>query len=65
MNLTEDDNLCIRCFDEPSNDTLHREFGKTFDVMYVCAPPVDPVIMFEFYKEFSLENYVCNVCGFS
>ena len=65
MNLTEDDCLCIQCFDEPSNYTMHREFEKTFDVMYVCAFPMDPMNMFELYKEFSVEDCVCHVCGFS
>jgi hypothetical protein len=53
MDLTEDDNLSIRCFE------------KTCDVMYIFALPVDSMNMFELYREFSVEDCVCHVCGFS
>lgn len=59
------DSLCIRCFDEPSNYTMHRMFENTLDVMYIFVSPVDPVNMFELYKEFSVDDCVCHVRGFS
>jgi len=65
MNLTEGGSLCIWCFDEPSNYTMHREFEKTFDVVYVCPSALDPMNMFELYKEFLVEDCICHVCGFS
>jgi hypothetical protein len=36
----------------------YREFEKTFDVMYVCPSPLDPMNMFDLYKEFLVEDCI-------
>jgi hypothetical protein len=64
MNLTGDSQW-IRCFCEPSNYTMPRDFARTFTVMYVFTLPMDPVNTFEIYKEFSVEDYIYRVHGVS